>query len=45
MAFDEDPREDVQSFPCDCGGNIAQDDDKSWHCDSCDWNQNDDETD
>lgn len=38
MGFDEIPENREQSFPCECGGNISQDEhDGNWHCDSCDF--------
>jgi hypothetical protein len=34
--FDVDPREEKESFPCECGGNIHKSK-NGWECDSCDF--------
>lgn len=41
MPFDEDPQDEIESYPCDCSGTItfnAQD--GIWECDSCTFTSN-----
>lgn len=34
MSFDEIPEDQVEGYPCDCGGSVTKCDGK-WCCDSC----------
>lgn len=37
--FDDIPEDKHESYPCpDCEGNIVQNKEGFWHCDSCAWN-------
>ncbi len=36
MGFEDDPRDEIQSFPCDCGGEITEEA-NGWFCDKCGW--------
>lgn len=35
MSFDEIPENEIEGYPCDCGGSITKYDDDKWCCDSC----------
>lgn len=36
MGFEDDPKDDSEEYPCDCGGSISQDPvTGKWECDSC----------
>ena len=34
MSFDEIPENQVESYPCDCGGNVVKEG-IHWECDTC----------
>ncbi len=36
MSFDVDPRDNIEEYPCDCGGNITKVGD-NWVCDKCEF--------
>ena len=39
MAFEDDPKDEIESYPCDCGGEISKDPNQGgvWQCNKCDW--------
>jgi hypothetical protein len=41
MVFDQDPRDERESYPCSCGGEISQvtDDHTWWACNKCNFLQ------
>ena len=39
------PEDEKESYPCECGGNIIQNEDGLWECDSCDWKPGDNKKD
>ena len=44
MSFEDIPEDREKSYPCQCGGNIKENEDGIWECDTCDWNSEDFET-
>ncbi len=36
MGFEDDPKDEIESYPCDCGGEITEGPD-GWFCDNCNW--------
>lgn len=36
MGFEDIPEDRVESFPCECGGNITKIG-ENWYCDKCDF--------
>ena len=41
-SFDSDPKDDIESYPCECGGDITKNDKDEWECNKCDWKIEDD---
>ena len=39
MSFEDDPKDERQEFPCECGGTISQDEHGAWRCDECDFSK------
>jgi hypothetical protein len=35
--FDDIPEDDIESYPCECGGNITKKDNGDFECDKCDF--------
>jgi len=35
MTLDEDPKDEVESYPCVCGGTIVKNEFDVWECDTC----------
>ena len=41
MPFDEDPQDDIERYPCECGGEITFSKKLGrWECDSCSFSTN-----
>lgn len=36
MSFDSDPNDNIESYPCKCGGSIVKNKNKHWECNACD---------
>lgn len=35
--FDEDPKDQIESFHCKCGGDITKQENGDWECNQCDF--------
>ena len=43
MPFDSDPKDEIESYVCQCGGDIVKNDQAEWECNKCGFKPREDE--